>query len=116
MDQDTLLDHKPSIKLNCNTPSARGTLRLSSVYGSYVHRIDFAVDDGEEVTFYCPHCNQLLTTPSTCEKCHSHMVSFMIDIGGKVNICSRKGCENHFIAFENVDDALRRFYQEFQGK
>lgn len=115
MDQEVLLDHKPSIKLNCNTTSQRGTLRLSSVYGSYIYRTDFQVEEGEEVEFYCPHCNKVLTSSSSCQRCNSPMVSFLMDMGGRVNICSRKGCENHFIAFEDVDEALRRFFQELQG-
>jgi hypothetical protein len=35
-------------------------------------------------------------------------------VGGRVNICSRHGCKNHYVVFENLDTAVRKFYSEYQ--
>jgi hypothetical protein len=34
-------------------------------------------------------------------------------MGGEVSICSRAGCKNHFVEFEDLTSALARFYQEY---
>jgi hypothetical protein len=41
------------------------------------------------------------------------MVGFNIKAGGKVNICSRYGCENHYVVFEDLDKEISRFYNEY---
>jgi Zn finger protein HypA/HybF involved in hydrogenase expression len=41
------------------------------------------------------------------------MLPFHLDMGGKVSICSRIGCKNHFVEFEDLSVALRQFYQEY---
>jgi len=40
------------------------------------------------------------------------MVGMNINAGGKVNICSRKGCDKHYVVFENIEDALSLLYDE----
>jgi Zn finger protein HypA/HybF involved in hydrogenase expression len=34
-------------------------------------------------------------------------------MGGKVAICSRNGCKNHFVEFEDLSVALKKMYQEY---
>jgi hypothetical protein len=41
------------------------------------------------------------------------MINFNMDIGGRVSLCSRKGCQKHYVAFENVQDELRKFYDAY---
>jgi hypothetical protein len=41
------------------------------------------------------------------------MVPFYLDMGGKVSICSRSGCKNHHVEFEDLSMALRKLYQEY---
>jgi len=41
------------------------------------------------------------------------MVQFLLDIGGRVSICSRSGCKKHFVAFENIADVISKFYEEY---
>jgi hypothetical protein len=41
------------------------------------------------------------------------MVPFYLDMGGKVSICSRSGCKNHHVEFEDLSQALRKLYQEY---
>ncbi|MFC2101219.1 hypothetical protein ACFLRZ_05255 [Bacteroidota bacterium] len=41
------------------------------------------------------------------------MVPFYLDMGGKVSICSRSGCKNHFVEFDDLSVALRKLYQQY---
>ena len=41
------------------------------------------------------------------------MVPFHLDMGGKVSICSRNGCKNHFVEFDDLSVAMKRLYQEY---
>jgi methionyl-tRNA synthetase len=115
MDNDTLLMEKPSIKLNIETASARGTIRLCSIYGCYNHLSDIEIADREIVRFFCPHCNKELISNDECDtqNCNAPMIPLILRVGGKVFICSRKGCENHFVAFEDLATEVRKFYHEY---
>jgi methionyl-tRNA synthetase len=41
------------------------------------------------------------------------MVPFYLDMGGKVSICSRNGCKNHAVSFDDLSDAMKKLYQEY---
>jgi hypothetical protein len=115
MDKETMLHNVPSIKLNIETASDRGTIRLCSIYGCYDHLCDFDLKKGEISRFFCPSCNKELISKDLCEakNCNAPMIPFTLELGGKVFICSRRGCENHFVAFENLETQLRKFYHEY---
>jgi hypothetical protein len=36
-------------------------------------------------------------------------------VGGRISICSRNGCKNHYFVFDDIDTALRRFYTEYES-
>jgi uncharacterized protein with PIN domain len=42
------------------------------------------------------------------------MVPLYLDIGGEVDFCSRAGCKNHYVQFDDLVHALNKFYQEYQ--
>lgn len=113
MDQENQLLERPSIKLNIETDSGRGTIRLCSIYGCYEHSCDFDLKDKEIARFFCPNCNKELTSKDLCEICEAPMVPLTLQLGGKVFICSRSGCENHFVAFEDLATEVRKFYHEY---
>ncbi|MBM3437116.1 MAG: hypothetical protein FJY07_12980 [Bacteroidetes bacterium] len=115
MDEEIKLHDVPSIKLNIETTSNRGTIRLCSIYGCYDHLCDFNLKEGEIAKFYCPYCNKELTSNMECEapNCNAPMIPFTLELGGKVFICSRRGCENHFVAFEDLSTEVRKFYHEY---
>lgn len=104
---------KPSIKVNIETDNDRGILWLCSAYGCHTHENNIELKDNELVTFYCPHCNKSLMRDIKCSMCDAPMVGFNIKAGGKVNVCSRKGCENHYVVFQDLNDAISKFYQEY---
>ena len=113
MDKEHLVDNEPSIKLFIDRGSEKGTIYLSAIYGSYNYTSDIKIPIGEIATFSCTHCNAVLNTKSECLTCGAEMVPFYLDMGGKVSICSRSGCKNHHVEFEDLSQALRKLYQEY---
>lgn len=113
MDDGHQINGEASIKVNIVTERERGVLWLCSVYGCHAHENDIELRENEIVKFYCPKCNKSLMRDVNCEICEAGMVGFNIKAGGKVNICSRKGCENHYVVFEDLNFAISKFYQEY---
>jgi hypothetical protein len=113
MDKDHKVDNEPSIKLAIETGGKKGTLRLSSVYGSFNYMADIEIPDNEIVNFFCPHCREDLHSAEMCKTCDAPLVSLILDLGGKVSFCSRKGCQDHSVGFEDLSDALKKLYQDF---
>jgi len=113
MDKENLVDNEPSIRLYIEKAGRKGVINLSSIYGSYNYKSDIEIPPGEIATFYCIHCNALLNSKSECLNCGAEMVPFYLDMGGKVSICSRSGCKNHHVEFEDLSMALRKLYQEY---
>ena len=113
MDQEHPIDNVPGIHLNIDCRGQKGDIWLSSIYGSYNYKSTIDLPRNEIVKFHCPECHEQITSKTECVTCGAEMVPFYLDIGGKVNICSRIGCKNHFVEFEDLSIALRKFYQEY---
>jgi len=113
MDETHQINGKASVKLNIVTDRERGVIWLCSVYGCMTHENNIELMDNEMVKFYCPHCNKSLMRDVVCKMCQAPMVGFNIKAGGKVNICSRKGCENHYVVFENLESEISKFYETY---
>lgn len=113
MDETHLIKEHPSIKINIETERDRGILWLCSTYGCFMHENNIELKDKELVKFFCPHCNKSLLREILCKKCKAPMAGMNINVGGKVNICSRKGCDNHYIVFEDLNDAINLLYDKF---
>lgn len=63
--------------------------------------------------FFCPHCISNLCGKNNCKSCDAPMINFNLDMGGRVSICSRNGCQNHAIEFEDLSLAFKKLYQEY---
>ncbi len=113
MDDNHLVDNESSIMLNVEMAGKKGEIRLSSVYGSYNYVTDIEMPKGEVAKFSCPQCKTHITSDSECLSCGANMVPFYLDMGGKVTICSRSGCKNHIVEFEDLSIALKKLYQEY---
>jgi hypothetical protein len=113
MDPYNPLNAFPSIKLDIEGKSGKGILRLCSIYDCYDHKVGIEVEQDEITKFTCPHCNTDLAIDLPCEVCGANMVQFKLEIGGKVNICSRHGCKNHNVSFVDLSSALNVFYDKF---
>jgi hypothetical protein len=113
MDPYNLVNDKPSIRLNIKAGEAEGVIRLCSLYGCYEHESTIDLAAGVIVEFHCPHCDMHLVKSEACETCGAPMVPLALEIGGKVGVCSRKGCKGHYIAFEDLSHALHLMYNKF---
>jgi hypothetical protein len=113
MDKNVLVDNEPSIKLNVKHGNKSGAINLSSIYGSYNYTCNIEIPKGEVAEFSCPHCKKEVNSDIECLTCGAEMVPFYLDMGGKVSICSRSGCKNHHVEFEDLSLALKKMYQEY---
>jgi len=113
MDDNNKLHGFPSIKINIVTPEDRGVLHICSLYECFDHESNVKIKDSTIVDFYCPHCNKELLVKEECKICGAPMVSFVLKAGGRVNICSRNGCSNHYVAFSDLSSELTKFYDQF---
>lgn len=111
MDKEILVDGQPSVRLDIDSGGSRGTVWLSSIYESYNLRCNVSLNKNEIVKLYCPQCHAQIKNAIECEDCGAKMISFLLDIGGKVSICPRVGCKNHFLEFEDITTSLKRLYQ-----
>jgi len=115
MDEGHLINNKKSIKVLLETADhQKGTIWLSSIYGDYNYTCDLKIPEDEVATISCPQCKEVLNRPQvTCDVCSAPIVSFNCSVGGRVSICSRAGCTNHYVVFDNLDTAVRKFYDEY---
>lgn len=97
---------KPSIRVKIKNGDTNGTLRLCSLYGCYAHESDIELQKNTVYEFYCPSCNESLIIKENCDVCEAPLVEFKLELGGKAQVCSRKGCDNHFIAFKDLGTAM----------
>jgi len=91
------IDGHPSIRVTISSGRKQGWLRLSCLYGSYNFASEFDVSIDSVVSFLCPHCGVLFPSTSDCSVCAAPMVRMLVDGGGILQICSRRGCKNHIL-------------------
>ncbi len=113
MEHEQKIDNEPSIMLNIECKGEKGTIWLSSIYGSYNFKSTIDLPKDEIAHFYCPHCEEEITSNTECMTCGAPMAPFYLDMGGKVSICSRSGCKGHFVEFDDLSVALKKLYQEY---
>jgi hypothetical protein len=113
MNQEVRIDDAPGIKLMVNQTGNNGIIHLSSVYGSYHIDAKIPLTEGEVALFSCPHCQGLLNTDELCTACNAPMVAVLLDMGGKINFCSRKGCKKHSVEFEDLSQAMKKLYESY---
>jgi len=94
-DETFAIDGYPSLKLLISFDHKKGWLRMSSLYGSYNVAAEFDIPTGTVVAFACPHCHSKLQSTNDCSFCGAPMVPMLVDGGGIVTICTRRGCKNH---------------------
>ena len=97
MDDSFSIDGRASIRCSVSFDRQHGWLRLSSVYGSFKFEAECGIPPDTVVKFYCPHCHEQIAGRSTCSECQAPMVPMMVTGGGVVQICSRRGCQNHML-------------------
>lgn len=112
MDEKRLVDNCPSIKLKVAIGDNEGTIHLSSVYESYNYLCDIETPENATLKLFCQHCNSEIKSMQACNVCESYMIPLDLELGGNVNICSRIGCDNHFVKFVDFSFALKKLYMD----
>jgi hypothetical protein len=112
-DDKVLVDNFPSVKTKAICRGQEGFLHLSSTYGSFQTETDLPIEMGDVVEFFCPYCGGSLKTKAICKECDAPMMRVDLDAGGYIRFCSRKGCCNHHIAFEDIYKELREFLTQY---
>jgi hypothetical protein len=113
MDYKHKLNNLPSIQTKALCQGKEGRMWLSSTYACYDQETDLDIPHEATVDFFCPHCEEKLNSEIPCKICDAKMVKFNIEIGGVVSICSRKGCKNHYVLFEDLESAMRKYHREY---
>jgi len=115
MDKNYQINNHPGIRIRVEASTRqKGTIWLSSVYGDYNFSCEFHIPDKEVVIFTCPHCGENLKRKNiVCDLCGAPIVSVNAEVGGRVSLCSRNGCKNHYVVFDDLDAVIRKFYDEY---
>ncbi len=101
MDTEHFIDGHPSIKVTLSYGQEHGWVRLSSLYGSYTIETGDEIPTDTIVHFFCPHCNSELIGASNCTVCSASMIPMIVQGGGIVQICARRGCKSHMLDLED---------------
>ena len=112
-DDKVLIDNFPSVTTKAICGEQEGFVHLSSTYGSFETEADITFEDGDIAEFFCPYCGESLKTKAMCKKCDAPMMRVDLDAGGYIRFCSRKGCQNHYVAFEDIYNELRAFLTKY---
>ena len=91
------VDNHPSIHVTMSFKRQHGWLRLSSLYGSYNYESEFEIPLDTQANFYCPHCHADLVGTSECPECGAKMILMIVQGGGILQVCSRRGCKGHLL-------------------
>jgi methionyl-tRNA synthetase len=113
MEEGHKIDGHPSVKLLIEHEKKKGSLHLSSLYGSYNIETEVFVPEKRIAQFFCPHCQAELKSTRLCELCQAPMVAMNFEGGGIIQICSRRGCKKHLIEFGNLESELSAFYNKY---
>lgn len=112
MDYTHFLNAKPSIKLTIECGGKHGVINLCSTYGCYDKTSNIPLVEHDIARLYCTHCKKELPSVAKCDVCEAPMISFTLEKGGKVHVCSRIGCKKHAVSFEDIYTTLTTFYEE----
>ncbi|MBI4870099.1 MAG: NAD(P)H-dependent oxidoreductase subunit E [Candidatus Riflebacteria bacterium] len=97
MDPNYPIDGRPSVRVTIAFGGGHGCLRLSSYYGSYASICDHEVPEDAVAHLFCPHCHAELIGAGRCLECATTMVPMIVEGGGIVQICPRRGCKGHLL-------------------
>ncbi|MFC1556647.1 NAD(P)H-dependent oxidoreductase subunit E [candidate division KSB1 bacterium] len=98
MDKNFYIDGHPSIKITVSFNRKHGWMQLSSLYGSYNVESEYRIPHNTLLHIFCPHCHQELSGTLECPECHNaQMVPMIVQGGGIVQVCPRRGCKGHML-------------------
>ncbi len=97
IDPDYLLDGYPAVRVTASFRRKHGWLVLSSLFGSYTLESQHKIPMDAIVNVFCPYCSAQLMGASNCAECGAPMIPFVVEGGGMVQVCSRRGCKEHML-------------------
>ena len=97
MDPTHPLEGHPSVKLGVALGDGHGWLRLSSLYGSRAYASDCDLPMDEVARLSCPDCRTELIGAGDCPECGAKMAPFLVQGGGTLQVCPRRGCKGHIL-------------------
>lgn len=103
MDDGTLVDGLPSVRLVLATETAVGPCNLSSLDGGSGEICQVAVPDGAVFELFCPRCHGDLAGEWRCEDCGAPTATLAVRGGGTVCVCRRRGCRWQRLDLECVN-------------
>jgi len=103
MDPTYQIDGHPSIRMTMSFGRIHGWIRLSCLYGSYTVESEHEIPMDTIVNCFCPHCHAELIGASSCPECGALMIPMIVNKGGMIQICSRRGCKNHMLDLNGVN-------------
>lgn len=100
------VDGLPSLDLVACVRGTAGHVHLSQVYGSF-EKLFLGVPDvpGSREEFRCSRCGEPLPVKGPCA-CGADLVEVELEEGGLLRFCTRNGCREHHLEFEEPDDAF----------
>jgi len=111
IDNDVRIGGLSSIRVKAILNAETGLVHLDPMYGRYSHQYGLSVAQGAELQLSCPECSVSLLDPSAvCPRCGAHVAVFDIPSQGRLELCSRRGCEHE--EWEAVDSGGTREYAE----
>ncbi len=109
MDNEVKISSVPSVKVTVRRESHAGTLWLDPIYGSFSHKYDPDVREGETLDFLCSRCGvSLLQTGTVCPICSAPVYGLHIPTQGMFQGCTRRGCE-----WQNWEMVEAQGYREY---
>ena len=103
MDPHKPIDDHPSIRVTISFDDKHGSIRLSSLYGSYHYESNHEIPVDTIIHNFCPHCHAELISPSKCTTCGAPMMPMAVKGGAMIQICSRRGCKTHMLDMDGVN-------------
>ena len=113
MDEGHKINDKPSVHLKLEVESEQGDVYISCLCGSSDFDTNVKISRGELASFFCPNCEEELISDYDCQECRSAMVPLQIDKGGKIYICSKRGCKEHFLDVDNISQEDKDLYSRY---
>jgi len=95
IDPSVKIDGMPSIKVKARVDETEGIINLHPIYGkNQNHRYGIEIQDKREIDISCPVCSgSLMETGRKCPKCNAAVFFLEISSKGRMQGCSRKGCD-----------------------
>jgi hypothetical protein len=114
MNEAVEINDFPSIRIRIQYSEGEGALYLSSVYGSYDIVSEVNVPENEIAKFLCPSCKAFLLLERECEECGAPLAFFELESGGKVQVCTRRGCQYHTIEYSDKSQKISVLYDTYE--